>query len=82
MFFQTVFLNSSFNQRVINDDLVFQKWTGGRHPEVLGVKNYGEMVSSGKMFARKFDTATDSVILDMIDKNLLSRSTVDPLGYP
>lgn len=68
LFFQTVLLNSPLRETVVNDELRYIEWPtfGGAHPKVLTVDDYPKLISSGKLFARKF-SAGDPAILDMLD---------------
>jgi Core-2/I-Branching enzyme len=73
MFFQTIVLNSPLKERVINDDLRYLDWrnpavAGG--PAVLGTRDFDAIMGSHDLFARKFDTAEDAEILDMIDATI------------
>jgi hypothetical protein len=44
------------------------RWPGGTgHPKILTRRDLDEIVSSGAMFARKFDPAVDGEVLDLID---------------
>jgi hypothetical protein len=70
IFFQTIVLNSPFNASVVNDDLRFLEWrnpavAGG--PAILQKQDFGKLMQSSKLFARKFDITHDAEILDMID---------------
>jgi Core-2/I-Branching enzyme len=70
MFFQTIVLNSPLKGRVVNDDLRYLDWrnpaiAGG--PAVLSKQDFGEIMTSHDLFARKFDMTHDAEILDMID---------------
>jgi hypothetical protein len=69
LFFQTILLNSPLRETVIDDDLHFVHWKhwNDARPAILGREDFDAVMSSGKLFARKFDTAHDGDILDMID---------------
>jgi hypothetical protein len=43
-----------------------------QHPVVLTKNHFDQLVSSNKLFARKFDINTDATILDMLDKHNLN----------
>lgn len=69
IFFQTILLNSPLRETVVDDDLRYihwQDWNDAR-PAILGREDFEAVMSSGKLFARKFDTTHDGQILDMID---------------
>lgn len=61
-------LASSRRFSLANDCLRFISWTdpGSGSPDVLGPEHLEAMLSSGKLFARKFD-ASDASILDLLD---------------
>ena len=70
IFFHSILLNSPLKERVVNDDLRYLEWrdpaaAGG--PAVLTRGDFDKIVTSEKIFARKFDAGEDEAILDMID---------------
>jgi hypothetical protein len=70
IFFQTILLNSPLRDSLVNDDLRFLEWrnpetAGG--PAVLGKQDFGQIIRSSKLFARKFDVTQDAEILDLLD---------------
>jgi len=71
-FFQTVIANSPFRDRLSRTDtravqgVTYNDWERGS-PKVLGVEDFERLIASHALFARKFDMAQDSAILDMID---------------
>lgn len=81
LFFQTVVLNSSFAEEVVDDHLRHIDWETGDsgHPKTLGVADLGRLLDSGKLFARKFDAAVDATILDLLDEQI-NRETLATLG--
>lgn len=66
-FFQTILLNSPLKDQIINDNLKYVVWLGLPNPAVLRTMNYENLISSDKLFARKFDSSVDARILDQID---------------
>jgi len=72
IFFQTIILNSPFAQNVVNDNLRFIVWSGGSGPRILRKVDLELIMQSKGLIARKFDSALDSEILDLIDSKLLS----------
>jgi len=66
---QTILSNNE-GLKIKNDHLRFMDWSVSNlsHPKVLGIDDFEEMVSSGAHFARKFDIAVDSDVLDMLDE--------------
>jgi hypothetical protein len=74
MFFQTIILNSPFKESVINDNLVYIDWENPNpsYPRTFVKTDFEILVSSSKLFARKFDVSRDADILDMIDQKILN----------
>ena len=69
IFFHTIVMNSPFRDRVSADDLRYIDWSeAGDSPRVLTLADYGKLVDSGKLFARKFDPAVDGTVLDRLDE--------------
>lgn len=67
-YFQTIVMNSDFKNKVSNNDYRYIDWSdGGKSPKVLTVKDFDRLVSSDKLFARKFDACTDEKVLNMLD---------------
>jgi len=68
MFFQTLLLNSTLKDRIVNDDLLYTDFSQHlAHPATLGKNDFNRLMSTSKLFARKFDAAVDGEVLDMID---------------
>jgi hypothetical protein len=68
--FSTILYNSSFKNKIA-DNLIYVDWSSGKaHPKILTADDYDALTSSTKLFARKFDMETDSVILNML-KNFI-----------
>jgi len=66
--FQTILINSDLKLNVVNDHLRYIKFKrGDSRPKTLTVADAEELTASGKLFARKFDTAVDHQILDHLD---------------
>jgi hypothetical protein len=75
-FVQTVVANSPFRDRLSSSvdaaavqGVHYIDWHRGP-PKVLGVEDFERLFASRALFARKFDMAEDSTILDMIDAHL------------
>lgn len=71
--FQTILLNSSLRDRVVDDNLRHVEWpdaTSGS-PAVLTTDDFDALAASPKLFARKFDVTVDATILDLVDARLL-----------
>ena len=69
-FFQTVIMNSPLRSDVVNDDKRYIRWKQKPSPEILTKQDFDVMMSSGKLFARKFDVSIDRNILDLIDSEI------------
>jgi core-2/I-Branching enzyme len=68
LFVQTVLMNSPLAATVDNESLHYHDWSGGSaHPATLRAADLPKLRASGKLFARKFDAAVDSEILDLLD---------------
>jgi hypothetical protein len=81
IFFQTILLNATYNRisNIVADDLCYQDWSEkGAHPTIFRKKDFGTIINSGKLFARKFDSTVDSEILNMIDENIATG--IDKVG--
>ncbi|MBD2740763.1 beta-1,6-N-acetylglucosaminyltransferase [Coleofasciculus sp. FACHB-1120] len=75
-FIQTILVNSGlFN--LCNNYKFYIDWTGSRHghPRTLTSEDYSAIIKRDVYFARKFDMAKDSMILDMLDARVLKESS-------
>lgn len=71
MFFQTIVLNSSFKEHVVNDHLRYVKFDGlNVHPNLLGIKDLSGIIVSGNLWARKFDENYDSNIFEELERHI------------
>ncbi|WP_031529504.1 beta-1,6-N-acetylglucosaminyltransferase [Dyadobacter crusticola] len=67
-FFKTIVLNSPFSEHVVNDNLRYIVFEGGKpHPNVMQESDFDALITSGKFWARKFDIVRDHVILDRLE---------------
>lgn len=72
LFFHMILLNSKDGQirtSIVNNDLHFIRWKdiNASHPDTIRKEDLGDLVRSNALFARKFDTAADGEVLDLID---------------
>lgn len=67
-FFQTILVNNS-NLKLCNDNSRYIAWEPP-YPAIMQSKDFNRLISSEKFFARKFDTAIDTDILDQLDLHL------------
>jgi len=73
MFFQTVLMNSPLRGSVVNHPLHYTKWDAAKsyaHPVTLTASDLPSVLSSGALFARKFDPAIDCEVLDLLDREI------------
>ena len=73
IFFQTILMNSPLHDEIENDNLRYVEWSREPAPAVLGVDDLDAMLSSGKLFARKFDPTVDDAVLAELDRRLDGR---------
>jgi hypothetical protein len=68
----TILMNSPLKDQIINDNCRFMDWSQGLpNPKTLTLADVEKLTHSDKLFARKFDTAQDAEVLDVIDQVLL-----------
>lgn len=72
IFFQTVIMQSSFREKVVNDNLRYIVWPSAniQNPKVLTLEDLDGAIGSDALFARKFDATVDSVVLDKLDEKI------------
>lgn len=68
MFFHSILCGTDFaaTNEVRSDDLRFLKFGSGWHPKILRTKHLAEILASGDLFARKFDSAIDADVITEI----------------
>lgn len=76
LFFQTLLLSSKLAGSVVDRHLHYVSWAADPGPKILGVEDLDAMLSSGALFARKFDTTVDSVVLDRLDERIAEERDV------
>jgi hypothetical protein len=71
--FQTIVLNSPFREMAVNDNLRYIDWkdADAGSPAILRKSDFGKLMSSPKLFARKFDIRVDAEVLNLIDQKIL-----------
>ncbi len=66
--FQTLLYNSPFKAQMVNDNLRYIDWSaGGASPKTFTMADADTLLQTDKLFARKFNEATDVEILNTID---------------
>ncbi len=73
IFFQTIVMNSPLRDTVVNDHLRYIDWSPDPGPATLRASDFGMLVASRALFARKFDITVDATILDLLDEHLERR---------
>lgn len=69
----TILMNSPFREKVVNENYRYIIFSGNDgHPDVLTINDYDNMTNSNMLFARKFDVAVDSKVLDKIQSDILA----------
>jgi hypothetical protein len=68
LFFQTILVNSHYNNQIVNNNLRYIDWSAIPAPKILGVDDFQSIINSKKLFARKFNNNVDGKIISMIDK--------------
>ena len=69
MIFQTILYNSEFREKMVNDNLLYVDWSERKpSPKLLTMEDAVDLQNSEKFFARKFNIAADSRILDYLDE--------------
>lgn len=67
--FQTILYNSIFQNEMVNDNLRYIDWSeGNASPKTFKIDDLQTLLSSGKLFARKFNETVDGKVLDALDK--------------
>jgi hypothetical protein len=66
--FSTILYNNGFKDKIA-DNLLYVDWSSGKaHPKILNSEDYDALKASDKLFARKFDMDTDSLILEKLSE--------------
>lgn len=73
IFMQTICYNSPFKNTMVDDNLRAIDWTRGQ-PYTWRKEDYDELLTSGKMFARKFNSQVDEAIIDKIVSHCVSKA--------
>lgn len=69
LIFQTILLNSPLKDTVVNNHLRYIKFKrGDSRPKTLTMADASELMISGMLYARKFDSNVDEEILNYLDK--------------
>ena len=67
VYFQTILCNSPLKDKLVNDNLRYLELQPDFRPRILTIADAQTLSSSGKFYARKFDSAVDTAIFDYLD---------------
>ena len=71
VFFHSILLNSGDCSYIVNDDLFYIDWSEHKSsPAILTTQHLTQLQNTEDLFARKFDTTVDGLILDLIDSQV------------
>lgn len=72
IFFQTILMNSSLKDKIINNNLRFIVWENrnGNFPANLDSSDYKNIENSEALFARKFEYPTSEKLLSMVKRKI------------
>jgi hypothetical protein len=73
--FQTILFNSPYRDQIINTNLRYIDWSaGGASPKTFTIADKEALLSSKKLYARKFDVINHGDVMAEIDHKLDSKS--------
>jgi len=74
MIYQTILLNSTYKDKIVNNDLRAIVYPGQvhSHPRTYTIDDFDFLRNSPQLFARKFDSNFDNDIIDKIDREILN----------
>jgi len=79
-FFQTVLMNTSFNEKIVNDDKRAIIWVPDGdiklRPKTLLETDLGFLLEGKNLFARKFDEEIDALVLGILESTLSSNQPI------
>ena len=67
IFFQTVLMNSSLRNKVINNNLRYVDWTVEVPPKVLNIEDYDRIVNKNYLFCRKIEYPHSLSLLEKLN---------------
>jgi hypothetical protein len=74
-FFQTILYNSSFRPKLRNEIFHYIDWSEKKkNPKTLTIEDLDKLNASPLFFARKFDMAVDTSILNKLDERMAAYS--------
>lgn len=77
IFFQTIIMNSSFKNKVVNNNLRYVDWQrrNGSRPAVLDISDYDKLRNSDAIFARKFQDPISRTLIEKIEQGIIKEET-------
>jgi hypothetical protein len=66
IFFTSILAGADYEGELANDSLRYVRWGEQLSPLTLTVDDLPDMLGSGKLFARKFDSTVDETVLDRL----------------
>jgi len=71
MFFHTFIMNSPLRDTIVNNNLRYTQWQpNNMHPDTITMSHWEDLITSNKLFARKFDLVPENEVMDKLDKNV------------
>lgn len=82
-FFQSIISNSPYRDKVVQDDLRYMDWEHPNplYPRTLETSDFNNLISSPKLFARKFDIRSQA-LLSILDRKLEMPGATVPTDAP
>lgn len=78
---QTILMNGDYREKVTMDNLHYIDWAAGlEHPKTFGTEDLDALLSSGKLFARKFDMLQGAAVMNLLDEKVLAPLPQDSNG--
>ena len=71
LLFQSILYSSPINDVIVNKSLWYIDWDTNGPPKTLSMNDYEKIVESNALFARKFDPAKSSNLIDILLKNAM-----------
>jgi hypothetical protein len=75
-FFNTLILNSPFQENTVNNNLKLIDWRGSAHPHVFTMDDWPALMGSDKLWARKFVDNGNSTVLEHLEAHIGETSII------
>lgn len=67
----SVIVNSPYRDKIVNSNHRYIDWrTGPEYPRMLTMADYNDMIKSDCLFARKFSSAIDTKVVDLLEQHI------------